>query len=314
MTGASSSARAKVNEIRPASRRAPLDRGTPRSAIPENAKAYLRRRKKETPMRLPFPFAASSRRALAFVGVAAALSFASSAAPAANDAFSAPQKSEIEKIIHNYLITKPEVIKDAIDELKKREEAAELAMREKAVNEQGDKIAHSANQAVVGNPDGDVTLVEFFDYNCGYCKQSLASVAKLIEADPKLRVVLKDFPILGPDSVETAHIATAARMQLSPAKFWEFHKKLLSTRGHIGKQQALAAAKEVGADMDRLEKDAGSAETTAALKEVATLAEQLKFDGTPSWVIGKEAIVGGLPYAQLKAKVDNMHKCGKTAC
>jgi protein-disulfide isomerase len=253
-------------------------------------------------------------RALALAGAISAASLSGATATRAADAFSAQQKTEIEKVIHSYLVANPEVIREAIDELKKREEAAELALREKAVNEQGDKIAHSANQAVVGNPDGDVTLVEFFDYNCGYCKQSLASVAKLIEGDPKLRVVLKDFPILGSDSVETAHYATAARMQLSPAKFWEFHKKLLSTRGHIGKQQALAAAKEVGADMDRLEKDAASAETQAALKEVATLAEQLKFDGTPSWVIGKEAIVGGLPYAQLKTKIDNMRKCGKAAC
>jgi protein-disulfide isomerase len=249
---------------------------------------------------------------LAFAGAVAGATLAGAAR--AEETFTAPQKQGIEKIIHDYLIAKPEVIREAIDELKKREDAAELAMREKAVNEQGDKLLHSANQAVVGNPDGDVTLVEFFDYNCGYCKQSLASVTKLIESDPKLRVVLKDFPILGLDSVDAAHVATAARMQMPPAKFFEFHKKLLSTRGHIGKQQALSAAKEVGADMDRLEKDANSAETQAALKEVATLAEQLKFDGTPSWVIGKEAIVGGVPYAQLKAKVDNVRKCGKTTC
>jgi protein-disulfide isomerase len=264
---------------------------------------------KEKKMRLSL-FPAAAWRALAVVGVV----FAAPAAPLAADAFTAQQKAGVEKIIHDYLVANPEVIREAIDELKKREEAAELAMREKAVNDLGDKIGNSANQAVVGNPDGDVTLVEFFDYNCGYCKQSLASVSKLIEGDPKLRVVLKDFPILGPDSVETAHVATAARLQLSRDKFWEFHKKLLSTRGHIGKAQALAAAKEVGADMDRLEKDANSAETQAALKDVATQAEQLKFDGTPSWVIGKEAVVGGLPYAQLKAKIDNMRKCGKTAC
>lgn len=228
--------------------------------------------------------------------------------------FSGQQKVEIEKVVHDYIITNPEVIKDAIDELGKREKVAEAAVREKAVNQHGDKIVNSPNQAVVGNPNGDVTLVEFFDYNCGYCKQSLNSVAKLIEADPKLRVVLKDFPILGPDSVEAAQIATAARMQLDSQKFWDFHRKLLTTRGHIGKQQALAAAKEVGADMARLEKDMSSAETKAALKEVASLADELRFDGTPAWVIGKEAIIGGVPYAQLKAKIDNMRKCGKTSC
>jgi protein-disulfide isomerase len=261
--------------------------------------------------RMRFPLSRVALR-LAITGAVASVTLAGAAR--AEETFTAAQKQGIEKIIHDYLITKPEVIREAIDELKKREDAAELAMREKVMNDQGDKLLRSPNQAVVGNPDGDVTLVEFFDYNCGYCKQSLASVTKLVEADPKLRVVLKDFPILGPDSVETAHIATAARMQLTPAKFFEFHKKLLSTRGHIGKQQAMAAAQEVGADMPRLEKDAASPETAAALKEVATLAEQLKFDGTPSWVIGKEAIVGGVPYAQLKAKLDNMRKCGKTAC
>ncbi len=259
-------------------------------------------------MRLPkFPAAA---RALLAAGVV----LAGPAVSLAADAFTAQQKAAIEQTVHDYLVANPEVIREAIDELKKREDAAELAMREKAVNQLGDKIGNSANQAVVGNPQGDVTLVEFFDYNCGYCKQSLASVTKLIEGDPKLRVVLKDFPILGPDSVEAAHVATAARVQLSPEKFFEFHKKLLSTRGHIGKAQAVAAAKEVGADLDRLEKDANSAETQAALKEVATQAEQLKFDGTPSWVIGKEGIVGGIPFAQLKTKVDNVRKCGKTVC
>ncbi|MFO1124279.1 MAG: DsbA family protein [Methylocystis sp.] len=186
--------------------------------------------------------------------------------PLLAEGFSGQQKVEIEKVVHDYIITNPEVIKDAIDELGKREKVAEAAVREKAVNQHGDKIVNSPNQAVVGNPNGDVTLVEFFDYNCGYCKQSLNSVAKLIEADPKLRVVLKDFPILGPDSVEAAQIATAARMQLDSQKFWDFHRKLLTTRGHIGKQQALAAAKEVGADMARLEKDMSSAETKALKK------------------------------------------------
>ena len=236
------------------------------------------------------------------------------ATPLFAEEFSSKQKVEIEKVVHDYIVTNPEVIKDAIDELGKREKVAEARTREKAINQQGDKITNSPNQAVVGNPNGDVTLVEFFDYNCGYCKRSLESIAKLIEADPKLRVVLKDFPILGSDSVEAAQVATAARMQLDSQKFWDFHRKLLMTRGHIGKQQALAAAKEVGADMARIEKDMSSPATKAALDEVAKLADQLRFDGTPAWVIGKEAIIGGVPYAQLKAKVDNMHKCGKTAC
>lgn len=224
------------------------------------------------------------------------------------------QKADVEKIIHDYLLSKPEILKEAIDELDKRQKLAENTTRQKAVSDNQEKLFRSPHQAVVGNPSGDVTLVEFFDYNCGYCKRALASVAKLIETDPKLRVVLKDFAILGSDSQETAQVATAARMQMSPQKFWEFHQKLLSVRGHIAKAQALAVAKEVGADMGRLEEDIKKPETTAALQEVSMLAEALHFDGTPAWVVGQEAIVGGVPYAELKAKVDNIRKCGKSEC
>jgi protein-disulfide isomerase len=224
------------------------------------------------------------------------------------------QKGEVEKIVHDYLIANPELIRDAIDELEKRQKVAEAGKRERAISQGADKMFNSRHQAVIGNPSGDVTLVEFFDYNCGYCKQALANVTKLIEGDPNLRVVLKDFPILGPSSVDAAQVATAVREQFNGQKFFEFHRKLLGTRGSIGKAQALAAAKDLGADMDRLEKDLNSPMIQESLKEVAELADQLHFEGTPSWVLGKEAIVGGVPVAQLKAKIDNLRKCGKTSC
>jgi protein-disulfide isomerase len=248
-------------------------------------------------------------------GVLALCACLSLAAPArAETNFSDLQKKDIGKIVHDYLLANPEVVKEAIEELEKREKLAEAEARTKTVTRNNDKLFNSANQAVVGNPNGDVTIVEFFDYNCGYCKQSLNNVAKLIESDPNVRVVLKDFAILGSDSQEVAQVAFAVREQFKGQKFWEFHRKLLSGRGHIGKAQALAAAKELGADMDRLEKDLKSPSIAAGMKEVEQLAEELKFNGTPSWVLGKEAIVGGVPYADLKARVDSLHKCGKTTC
>lgn len=236
------------------------------------------------------------------------------AAPAPAGDFSSEQKTEIGAIVHDYLLANPDVIREAIDALEKKEKVEQAAMREKSVASDAERLFRSPNQAVVGNPDGDVTLVEFFDYNCGYCKQSLANVAKLIETDPKMRVALKDFAILGPDSIEAAEVATAVRRQFSGQKFWDFHRRLLSTRGHVGKAQALAVAKELGADMDQLEKDIKSPATHQALNEVEQLAEELHFDGTPAWVLGKEAFVGGVSFPQLKAKVDNVRKCGKTAC
>jgi protein-disulfide isomerase len=224
------------------------------------------------------------------------------------------QKDQFGKFIREYIVSHPELIKEAAEELDRRDKAAESADREKTMASEAAKLFRSPNQAVVGNPEGDVTLVEFFDYNCGYCKQSLTTVTKLVEGDPKLRVVLKDFAILGPDSVETAEVATAARQQLKGPKLWEFHKRLLGVRGHVGKAQAVAVAKELGADVDQLEKDIKSPATRAALAETEELAEKLHFSGTPSWVIGQDAYVGGLSFPEMKAKIDNVRKCGKATC
>ena len=249
-----------------------------------------------------------------FGGLALAAALVLSApAPRAAE-LTSEQKDQLGKFIHDYVVSHPEIIKEAAEELDRRDKLAEAADREKTMASEAGKLFNSANQAVVGNPDGDVTLVEFFDYNCGYCKQSLATVTKLIESDPKLRVVLKDFAILGPESVEVAEVATAARQQLKGQKFWEFHKKLLGMRGHVGKAQAMAVAKELGADTDQLEKDIKSPATRASLAEVEGLAEKLHFGRTPSWVIGPDAYVGGLSLPDMRAKIDNVRKCGKAAC
>jgi protein-disulfide isomerase len=241
------------------------------------------------------------------------ISFATPGAASATEAPPA-QKALIESVVHDYLIANPEVIRDAIDELERRQKVAEAETARRVVTQSSDKLFNSKHQAVVGNPAGDVTLVEFFDYNCGYCKQSLTSLSKLIETDPNLRVVLKDFPILGTNSTEAAQVAAAVREQFKGEKFWEFHRRLLSVRGSVGKTQAMNVARELGADMDRLEKDLKGPEVHAALEEVAALADDLHFSGTPSWVLGKETMVGGVPMAQLKAKIDNVRKCGKTMC
>jgi protein-disulfide isomerase len=245
--------------------------------------------------------------------IVAALAAGLAAAPLRAET-SVPQKAEIEKIVHDYLLANPEVIRDAIEELDRRQKVAEADSRQRAVAERADKLFNSVNQAVIGNPSGDVTLVEFFDYNCGYCKKALEDVAKLIDGDPKLRVVLKDFPVLGSGSTEAAEVATALRLQFKPEKFYEFHRKLLTTRGSVGKAQAIAIAKELGADTARLEKDSKSPEVRAAIKESMELADSLSLTGTPSWVLGKEVVVGAVGYQQLKSKIDSTRKCGKSVC
>ena len=245
---------------------------------------------------------------------AAALAATVLVAPLRAAEFSAAQKTEIGALVKDYLLANPEVRRDALAELDKRQKNDEVAARQKVVSDQAGLLFSSVNQATLGNLKGSATIVEFFDYNCGYCKRSLDDMAKLMKADPNLKVVLKDFPVLGPGSVEAAHVATALRNQFKGDKFWDFHQKLLGTRGQIAKAQALAVAKDLGADMDRLEKDMAAPAIKESIQEVASLADQLNLTGTPSFVIGQDVVVGAIPYEEMKSKVDNVHKCGKVAC
>ena len=249
-------------------------------------------------------------------GVAAMLGWAALApsAPAAADEFTPAQKEELGAFIKDYLVSHPEVLRDAIVALDKRTKETAQAEREKAVSDQSGPLFSSPFQANVGNLNGSATLVEFFDYNCHYCKGALPDIAKLMKEDPNLKVVLKDFPVLGPGSVEAARVASAARQQLNGERFWAFHTKLLGMHGPVGKAEALAVAKEMGLDMDRLNRDMANPEIDSGLQNIMAMADSLQINGTPSFVVGQEVVVGAVGYDQLKDKIDAVHKCGRAAC
>ena len=250
-----------------------------------------------------------------FAGPAvAALLMLGPLSPLAADEFSTPQKSEIERIIRDYIVSHPEVLQEAIAELDKRQATADAEKAKAAVANNAETIFNSNRQVVLGNPKGDVTMVEFFDYNCGFCKRAMADMLQLLKEDPKLRVVLKEFPVLGPGSVEAAKVAVAVRMQdKAGKKYLDFHQKLLGGRGQADKARALAVAKEVGMDMTRLDKDMASEEITASIDEGLKLAETLGLNGTPSYIVGPEIVVGAVGLDQLRTKVA-MARCGKAAC
>ncbi len=235
-------------------------------------------------------------------------------APAYADSFTDAQRSDIEAIVRNYLVTHPEVLEEAMTELSKRQADAEAKKHEASVSENADKIFNSPRQVVLGNKDGDVTFVEFFDYNCGYCKRAMSDMLDLLKSDPKLKVVLKEFPVLSQGSVEAAQVAVAVRMQ-DPAgkKYLDFHQKLLGGRGPADKAHALAAAKDAGLDMARIEKDMNSPEVKATIEENFKLAESMGMNGTPSYVIGKQVVVGAVGLEGLKEKI-GIARCGKAAC
>jgi protein-disulfide isomerase len=224
------------------------------------------------------------------------------------------QRGEIETIIRQYLLKNPEVLQEAIAELEKKQAAAEAEKHESAVKDNATALFQSKRQVTVGNPQGDVTFVEFFDYNCGYCKRAMSDMFDMMKADPKLKVVLKEFPVLGPGSVEAARVAVAARMQdATGKKYLDFHQRLLGGRGQADKARALAAAKEAGFDMPRLERDLTSDEVKATLEENFKLAEKLGLNGTPSYVIGNSVVVGAVGIEALQEKV-SLARCGKATC
>lgn len=243
-----------------------------------------------------------------------ALAFCGTPMLASAQSFNVQQRGEIESIIKNYLLTHPEVLEDVSAELGRRQALAEAEKHQAAVTANAETIFNSPRGVTVGNRDGDVTFVEFFDYNCSYCKKAMADMMELMKADPKLKVVLKEFPVLGPPSVEAAQVAVAVRMQdPSGKKYLDFHQKLLSGRGQVDRARAVAAAKEVGLDMSRLEKDISSPEVRATLEENFKLAEAMGMNGTPSYVIGKQVVVGAVGVEALKEKI-NIARCGKATC
>jgi protein-disulfide isomerase len=233
---------------------------------------------------------------------------------AAAESFSETQRGEIESIVRNYLIAHPEVLEEAMGELSKRQAVAEAEKHEASVTSNADKIFNSPRGVVLGNKDGDVNFVEFFDYNCGYCKRAMADMLDLMKADPKLKVVLKEFPVLSQGSVEAAQVAVAVRMQdPSGKKYLDFHQRLLGGRGQADKAHAIAAAKEAGLDTARIEKDLTSPEVRATLEENLKLAEAMGMNGTPSYVIGKQVVIGAVGLESLKEKI-GIARCGKATC
>src|SRR5260221_8258331 len=236
-------------------------------------------------------------------------------APARAQSFAPDQRGEIEKFVREYLLSHPEVLQEAMAELEKRQSAEDAEKHLAAIKDNAAAIFSSPRQVNLGNPQGDVTMVEFFDYNCAFCKRAMTDMLDLMKADPKLKVVLKEFPVLGEGSTQAAQVAVAVRMQDKSGgkRYLDFHTKLLGGRGPADKAHALAAAKDAGFDTARIEKDIQSEDVKQTLAENAKLAGQLGLNGTPSYVFPAEVVVGAVGLPALASKV-NLARCGKAAC
>ena len=227
------------------------------------------------------------------------------------DGFSEGQVKAIEKVVKEYLINHPEIMLDVQDAYEKKVEAKRGEATRSRMPEFYSSLSSLKTELApfsVGN--GDVTVVEFFDYNCGYCRQTLPELIKMMDGDKKVKVQFMEFPILSPGSTEASKVAIAAARQ---GKYLEFHKAMFAA-GHASKDTALKVAEQIGLNMDKVKADMASPETEALISKIAEIGKRMFVDGTPTFIVGDKTNPGAADYDLLKQLVEETRKEGCKAC
>lgn len=224
--------------------------------------------------------------------------------------FSAEEKQAIERIIKDYLVQNPEVLLEVGKALEQRQAEMQTAEQKRLIVEHRDEIFASPTDFVMGNPNGDITVVEFFDYNCPYCKRALAEITELVKADSNVKVILKEFPILSESSLTAAKAAMAA---LEQGKYMELHTALMEAR-QISNDSVFKIAEKVGLDVERLKSDMKSPQIDAAIKQTSDIARALGINGTPVFIVDTKVNVGLLPQDELVQLVSEARKEGCQIC
>jgi protein-disulfide isomerase len=234
------------------------------------------------------------------VGVGLALALGGAARAEETGGAAGLPVEQIEQIVRDYLMREPELIYQALEELQRRQAAAETERQRAAIAANREQLINDAGDPVAGNPDGNVTLVEFFDYQCSYCRQVVKSVRELIDGDQELRVVFKEFPILGEASVIAARAALAARAQ---DRYLPFHFALMGTRD-LSLDAIMQLAEQVGLDTERLARDMHAPAIEQQLQANFALAQTLGIEGTPAFVIGEAVVPGAVDKGRLAGLVE----------
>ncbi len=217
--------------------------------------------------------------------------------------FSDEQQGEIGEIVKKYLLTNPEILRDAFRELERRENEAKEKLAQKGITDNAEILYKSKLSYVAGNAEGDISMVEFFDYNCGFCKRSVADVLRFTEEDKNLRIVMKEFPILSEGSIIASRAAIASKKQ---GKYWELHLALMAASGSIDNEaKVMSIAAEAGLDVEKLKADmtADSESIEKSINDNRALAQSLGINGTPAFVIDDNLVPGAMPYEQLATSV-----------
>jgi protein-disulfide isomerase len=278
--------------------------------------ALLMLASRPTPVKTSVAPAGPLAQTAAVVVPAAAPSAAAAAAatPTAPSSFSPAQRAEIEGLIKSYLTQNPEVLVEVTKELEKRQSAMQADEHKKYIVDKKASIFGAATDFVSGNTaKGNVTVVEFFDYNCGWCKKAVDELNKLTATDPNVRVVFKELPIFGENSTAAAKAAMASVRQ---GKYWDFHVALMKEK-QVTKDNLFKIAEKVGLNVDKLKADMADPAFDAALKENNAIAQALGIEGTPGFIVDTKVNVGFVPAdgpAGLKALIADVRKVGCQVC
>lgn len=240
------------------------------------------------------------------LGTCAAAFFAPAYSSAQAQSFSPEQKKELEKLFLEFLADNPQAILDSVDNYRAEQERQSQQSAQENLDEYADYYEQS-DLPMAGNPDGDVTVVEYFDYNCGYCRKAFEDIMKLLEKDDNIRVVFQEMPILSPSSQTMAQYALAAHQQ---GKYFEMHKALMNYKGSQSEQAYQKLAEDLGLDMEKLKADLESEAVTNQLRKSMEMARSLGIRGTPGFIVGDKIYpgyigLGGLTKAIQEARANS---------
>ena len=226
---------------------------------------------------------------------------------------SAADKAAIEAIVHDYLVKNPEVLLEVQDALEKKQGETQRVAQQKVIEGASKQIFDASYDGVIGNPDGKLSIVEFFDYNCHFCKGALTDMQALVKENKDLRFVLKEFPILGEDSAK-ASVVSMAFKKMMPEKYSDFHQELLGGKGRADEAKAIKIAVSLGADEAALRNEMKDPAIQQDIQNTYDLANKLAISGTPSYVLGDEVVFGALGKKVLDEKLANVRTCDHTTC
>jgi protein-disulfide isomerase len=215
----------------------------------------------------------------------------------AADDFSPAQTKAIERIVHDYLVKHPEVLMEAVQAGEDKEKADKQVSAEQTIRARHNELYNDPDAQIGGNPKGDVTIVEFFDYRCPYCKEVQPTLDSLLKSDPKLRIVYREFPILGPASVYASKMALASRAQ---GKYMAFHHAMMGTKGNIDDSAVDRVAASVGIDVAKAKAAMEAPAIAGVIKKDYALADALNINGTPAFIIAGKLIPGAMGLDDLK--------------